>query len=116
MTIADQLSQALRQARQYVLYGISDSTGSIRAIASRHLTLLDAALAAYDAAPDDDAKDAARLDWVFSHWPNGIHVECCAVGGPTVHGLRPVATIFYGSQKWEGPSLRAAIDAARSKP
>jgi hypothetical protein len=50
MTIADQLSQALRLARQYVLYGIKDSTGSIRAIASRHLTLLDAALAAYDAA------------------------------------------------------------------
>jgi hypothetical protein len=48
--IADQLADALRLARQYVLYGIKDSTGSIRAIASRHLTLLDAALAAYDAA------------------------------------------------------------------
>jgi hypothetical protein len=68
----------------------------------------------HPAPTEADKLDAQRLDWVFSHWPNGIHVECCATGGPTVHGLVPTVTIFYGPQEWKAPSLRAAIDAAMS--
>jgi hypothetical protein len=60
--------------------------------------------------------EKARLDWCERQWPSGLHLECCAINsGLTVHGLHPAATVYVGGEKYEGATLRAAIDAAREK-
>jgi hypothetical protein len=58
------------------------------------------------------SEDTKRLDWIEAQWRDGIHVECCATGGPTVHGLRKTVTVYFADKACEGADIRDAIDGA----
>jgi len=68
-----------------------------------------------EAERDALAKDAERINWCEKQWADGIHIEYCAIG---IGDIRVIAasTVFLRNKEYKGDSIRAAIDAARSKP
>jgi hypothetical protein len=98
MTIADQLSQALRDACKALDVATTPLARDRQEVSRAKVGAL-AALAAYDAAPDDDAKDAARWRWWRKFW--------CDDNDDIPEGF-----MVAGTEE----QFDAAIDAARSKP
>jgi hypothetical protein len=99
MTIADQLAQALRDALLFIEALPTDlGRGSLNGMRVQVPHRISAVLAAYDAAPDDDAarfaflQDKCSVTFLFRR-----------TDGTSAHISGPI-------------DLRAAIDAARSKP
>jgi hypothetical protein len=96
--ITDQLAQALqRLARNFDLLLAGKAVRDV----SETQAEVTAALAAYDAAPDDDAKDAARYRWLRD----------------SRNSMREYLAYDEAERNLlQGEALDAAIDAARSKP
>jgi hypothetical protein len=61
----------------------------------------------------DALTDTERLNWLEAQWREGVHVEVCAIGGPTWHGLKPASTAYVGGRQRTDETLRGAIDAIR---
>jgi hypothetical protein len=110
MTIADQLAQALRDACKALDVATTPLARDRQEVIRAKVGAL-AALAAYDAAPDDDAKDALRYRWLRDKADpdagDGIYVSQYGLTNSWGKDLHP---------HLEGQELDAAIDAARSKP
>jgi hypothetical protein len=106
MTIADQLAQAARAVVERwdspLWKDLPHTAESINA--------LRAALAAYDAAPDDDAKDAARYRW--------LRTESAKKHDFYSNEAQWMVSKQFGGMghNFFGDKIDAAIDAARSKP
>ena len=67
-----------------------------------------------DSDSDDDARDAARLDYLERRWMDGVHLEVCHKGGGD-HPLRNAVmavTLYVGSKEYHSDNVRTSINAA----
>jgi hypothetical protein len=99
MTIADQLAQALRD-----LIAVSEMAAPVLK-SSKATNAARAALAAYDATPDDDAKPVAWANWSFGEeYDKRLHWIDVA-GDPKGRAFTPNVRwryLYYGDAAREG--------------